>query len=99
MQAWLHRPLTLAEIAAHAGCSVRSLNRRFRFEVATTPLRWLVGARELLESTDWTVERVAVAAGFATAATLRHHFTRVVGTSPRAYREMFGGRGGVGGGK
>lgn len=94
MEAELHRPLTLEEIGAHAGMSVRHLNRRFREQTGTTPLQWLLRARihraqELLETTALSVERVADRSGFGSAATLRHHFARLAGTSPQAYRTMF----------
>ena len=50
----------------------------------------LTRAEELLERTDHTVDQVASDVGFANAATLRHHFTRVRGLSPQRYRERFG---------
>jgi transcriptional regulator GlxA family with amidase domain len=99
---WLHdnagRPLTLDAIAAHAAMSTRSLNRRFRDEVGTTPMQWLRTTRvrraqQLLEATDHTVERVAHLAGFTSAAALREHFAAVVGTNPTTYRRAFQARG------
>ncbi|MHC0430805.1 GlxA family transcriptional regulator [Streptomyces sp. O3] len=94
----LHRPLTLRDIAGHAAMSVRSLNRHFRAQTGTTPRQWLLRARvhraqQLLETTGLPVERVAAASGFGSTATLRHHFARMAGTSPHAYRTAFqGGR-------
>ncbi|WP_106401095.1 GlxA family transcriptional regulator [Actinocorallia populi] len=94
LEARLHLPLTLADIAGHASTSVRTLNRRFRAQVGTTPLQWLLRARlhraqQLLESTTLPVDRVAAACGFGSSATLRAHFTRHVGTSPQSYRQAF----------
>jgi AraC family transcriptional activator FtrA len=43
----------------------------------------------LLETTDLPVERIAQLCGFGTAAGLRTHFARVVGTSPTQYRQRF----------
>ncbi|MFC5661867.1 GlxA family transcriptional regulator [Kitasatospora misakiensis] len=90
----LAEPLTLAELAAHAGVSVRTLNRRFQAETGTTPLQWLLTqrveqARELLESTDLAVERVADRSGFVTADSLRRHLLQRIGMTPRAYRAHF----------
>ncbi|PJE95371.1 AraC family transcriptional regulator [Streptomyces carminius] len=90
----LHRTLPLADIAGHAGLSVRSLNRHFRAQTGTTPLRWLLWARverarELLETTGLPVERVAGLCGFGTAVSMRAHFHRRLGTSPAAYRRTF----------
>lgn len=90
----LERPLTLAELAAHARMSVRTFSRRFRDEVGLTPLQWLTQqrvehARRLLETTDWPVDRIAGEAGFGTAASLRHHMAATIGVSPMAYRQTF----------
>ncbi|MFB7670088.1 GlxA family transcriptional regulator [Kitasatospora purpeofusca] len=90
----LAEPLSLADLAAHAGVSVRTLNRRFRAETGTTPLHWLLTqrleqARELLESTDLAVDRVAARTGFVTADSLRGHLLRRIGMTPRAYRTHF----------
>jgi transcriptional regulator GlxA family with amidase domain len=90
----LDHELTLADIAAEAATSVRSLNRKFRAQTGTTPLQWLIRrrvfrARELLETTDLTVEEIAPRTGFGTAIALRQQFRRVVGTSPIAYRRAF----------
>ncbi|WP_267241536.1 GlxA family transcriptional regulator [Streptomyces sp. PR69] len=90
----LDRPLTLAELASHAGMSVRTFSRRFRDEVGMTPVQWLTRqrvehARRLLETTDWPVDRVASAAGFGTGASLRGHLGAVVGVSPKVYRRTF----------
>ncbi|MFF5211144.1 GlxA family transcriptional regulator [Streptosporangium sp. NPDC000396] len=94
MREELHFPLTLAGIARHANTSVRSLNRRFRAQTGTTPLRWLLHARvdrarELLETTNLPVERVAERCGFGSSATFRHRFAQHVGVSPSAYRAAF----------
>jgi transcriptional regulator GlxA family with amidase domain len=94
MQDNLGSPLTIADIAAKATTSTRSLSRKFRAQTGTTPLRWLLDrrlqrARELLETTDIPVERIAELAGFGSVETLRHHFAKHVGTTPRAYRGTF----------
>ncbi|GAA2391183.1 AraC family transcriptional regulator [Streptomyces glaucosporus] len=94
MRGKLSEPLSVADIAAHAMMSRRSLARHFRAQTGTTPLRWLVvqrvqRARELLETTSLPLTRVAEATGFGSLETLRHHFTRQVGTTPSAYRAAF----------
>ncbi|MGA6200883.1 GlxA family transcriptional regulator [Streptomyces avermitilis] len=90
------RDLTLDDIAAHAGMSTRTLNRRFREQTGTTPLQWLHLARVrraqyLLEATTYPVERIASQAGFGSPTAFRERFRRVVGTSPYAYRKAFRG--------
>jgi transcriptional regulator GlxA family with amidase domain len=86
--------LTLADIAARAGMSTRTLNRRFREQTGTTPLQWLHRARVrraqyLLEHTAHPVDRIAGDAGFGSPTAFRERFRRVVGTSPHAYRAAF----------
>ena len=97
--AWLdehcHRPLSLSDIATHAGMSTRTLHRRFREQTGTTPLRWLRNARlrraqDLLETTDHAIDRIAQQVGFRSTTTFREHFHRLVGTNPRSYRRSFG---------
>ncbi|RLQ04548.1 helix-turn-helix domain-containing protein [Micromonospora sp. BL1] len=88
------RDLALADIARHAGMSVRTLNRRFRDQVGTTPLRWLHRVRvhqaqHLLETTAHPVDRVATQVGFGSVTAFRDRFRRVTGTSPQAYRRSF----------
>ncbi|MFE1166126.1 GlxA family transcriptional regulator [Nocardiopsis sp. NPDC058789] len=93
------RDLTLADVAAHAGVSTRTLSRRFREQTGTTPLRWLYRARVrraqfLLESTRHSVDRIAAQAGFGSPTAFRERFRAVVGTSPQAYRRAFQSRDG-----
>jgi transcriptional regulator GlxA family with amidase domain len=85
------------DIARRAAMSVRSLNRRFKEQVGTTPLKWLLRARVrraqvLLETTSHSVERIASEVGFGSVTALREHFRRVVRTSPQAYRRSFQSR-------
>jgi AraC family transcriptional regulator, transcriptional activator FtrA len=90
----LDEPLTVRELASHAGLSTRQLARRMHAELSTAPLDWLhhqriVRAQELLERTDASVEHIAASCGMGSAATLRRHFRRVMGVSPTAYRATF----------
>ncbi|EYF00559.1 GlxA family transcriptional regulator [Chondromyces apiculatus] len=95
LEARLDARLTLDDIARRAALSVRTLNRRFRDQVGTTPLQWLLRARvrraqRLLETTSHSVERIAAEVGFGSATAFREHFQRLVSTSPQAYRRAFG---------
>jgi len=94
MSEHLDDELTVDQLAARALMSPRTFARRFRAETGTTPHRWLVGqrilrAQELLESSDEPIDRVAQLSGFGNAATLRHHFGLVRGTTPQAFRRTF----------
>lgn len=82
------------DLAAEAGLSRRTFDRRFRDQTGISPLQWLVDqrilrAQNLLESTDLTVDAIARQVGLATAVSLRPTFRRIVGVSPQAYREAF----------
>ena len=92
----LDRPLTLADLAAHARMSVRTFTRRFREETGTSATAWLVQqrvalARHLLETTDTPVERIATDAGFGTPASLRQHLHAAIGVAPLTYRRSYRG--------
>jgi len=92
----LHRDLSLFTLARRAAMSTRTLSRRFREQIGTTPAQWVARARvrraqQLLETTGHAVERVASLAGFRSATTLRVQFQQIVGTSPKAYRRVFRG--------
>ena len=87
--------LSLSAIARHAAMSTRTLSRRFREQVGTTPVRWIASARvrraqRLLERTSLSIEQVATEVGFRSASVLREHFGGIVGTTPLAYRRAFG---------
>ena len=95
LPAHVDEPLGVADLAARAGMSVRNFQRRFREATGSTPGDWLTRqrvdrARRLAETTDLTVEQIATRAGFGTVETLRHHFRRLVGTTPTGYRRTFG---------
>jgi len=92
----LGEPLSVEELAAHSVMSTRTFTRRFRAATGTTFKRWLIEqrltrARQLLETTDLPIERVAIGAGFGTALSMRLHFSSNIGTSPVAYRRSFRG--------
>ncbi|MGW4882070.1 GlxA family transcriptional regulator [Streptomyces sp. NPDC004262] len=92
--AQLGEKLTIKEMARHAHMSDRTFVRHFQAETGMPPGQWLVRqrlarARDLLESTDQTVEQISLQIGFATAASLRQHLRAELGVSPLAYRRAF----------
>jgi transcriptional regulator GlxA family with amidase domain len=90
----LDQPLGLADLARHAGVSVRTLTRRFQDETGVSPLQWLLvqrveRAKELLETTRLPMDRIAEACGLGSADSLRKHLLQRVGLTPSAYRAQF----------
>ncbi|HXP58647.1 MAG TPA: DJ-1/PfpI family protein [Streptosporangiaceae bacterium] len=89
-------PLTVADLARHAGWAPRTLTRQFAAQTGLAPMRWLAAARirearRLLEATDLPVEVIAARCGLGTAANLRVHLARDAGATPTAYRAAYQG--------
>lgn len=92
--AHLSEPLTLESLARNARVSARTFSRRFVEDTGYTPMQWVLRARvdlarELLERSDLGVDQIAAQVGLGTAANLRMHFHRILGTSPTEYRRTF----------
>ncbi|MFF8613879.1 GlxA family transcriptional regulator [Streptomyces sp. NPDC015350] len=90
----LERPIMLRDMAQQESMSVRTFTRRFREEVGVSPVQWLTRqrverARQLLESTDLSIDQVARDAGFGTSTSLRQHLQAALGVSPTVYRRTF----------
>jgi transcriptional regulator GlxA family with amidase domain len=93
----LAEDLSVEHMARKALMSSRTFARRFRDDVGTTPAAWLnrqriLQAQQLLETTELGFESIAQQTGFGTAAVLRHHFLKVLQTTPTSYRRAFGAR-------
>lgn len=89
--------LTVDQLARKALMSSRTFARRFRADMGTTPAAWLnrqriMRAQQLLEQSDLGLETIAQQTGFGTAAVMRHHFLKVLQTTPTTYRRTFGAR-------
>ncbi|MFI5808448.1 GlxA family transcriptional regulator [Streptomyces sp. NPDC051561] len=90
----LDSQLSVADMAQQANVSRRTLTRYFNTVTGTTPLQWLLTqrveqAQRLLEKSHFSVEQIAAQTGMGTAATLRRHFSRIVGIPPHAYRHYY----------
>ena len=89
MEANWNQPVSIEELAAEAGCSVRSLFRTFRQSRGYTPLEFarrlrLRHARRMLETPDGaiTVTSVAFACGFSDLGRFSKDFTQAFGELP-----------------
>lgn len=98
LRATLDQPHSVAALAARAGMSQRTFQRRFVETTGLAPGAWLLAERRrracaLLEDPDCrSLDAVAEACGFGAASTLRHHFRARFGRSPGAWRRSFGGQ-------
>ncbi|MFJ2016877.1 GlxA family transcriptional regulator [Streptomyces nodosus] len=97
----LHEPIQLRDMADQESMSVRTFTRRFREEVGVSPGQWLTRqrverARQLLESSDLSIDQVARDAGFGTAQSMRQHLQTALGVTPTGYRRTFRTNGGDG---
>jgi AraC family transcriptional regulator, transcriptional activator FtrA len=93
----LGEPLTVAQMARRARMSPRHFHRRFHAATDRTPLAWLheqrlARTKELLETTELTVDDIARRVGLGSAANLRVHFRRATNISPTRHRQVFGRR-------
>ncbi|WP_428953497.1 helix-turn-helix domain-containing protein [Streptomyces sp. cg35] len=93
----LDEPIAVSDLAARAAVSPATLHRRFRAELGTTPLAWLLGERialacRLIERGEARLDVVAELSGLGSGANLRAHLKRATGLSPSAYRARFGAR-------
>jgi transcriptional regulator GlxA family with amidase domain len=94
MLSHLSEPITVAQMAARARMSARHFHRRFHDSTGRTPVAWLheqriARAKELLETTDRTVEDIASRVGLGSPANLRTHFRRATSISPTRHRQAF----------
>lgn len=94
VRAHLELPHTLDTLAKRARMSRRTFTRHFRAMTGTTVKGWLLAerlalAQRLLETTDHTVETIAMAAGFGSVAALRLRFREMHAVSPTLWRSSF----------
>lgn len=87
----LGEPVTVAEMAAAAGCSPAALDRRMRKVFSLSPRRYVLRARvdraaTLLTTTDAPIAAVATATGFYDQAVLTRTFGRLTGQTPAQFR-------------
>ncbi|CAO3380268.1 Transcriptional regulator, AraC family [Azospirillum argentinense] len=84
--------IRLADLAAECQLSVGHFVRAFRRTANTTPHQWLLQrrvehAKTLMREGARTLADVALASGFADQSHFTRTFSRLVGVSPRAWRQ------------
>ena len=96
LQIWiaehLQSRLSVDDLANRMSMSVRNFERVFTREVGTTPSQYVLqmrveAARRELERTQKGLKQVASATGFGNVDMMRRGFVRLLGLTPRRYRE------------
>lgn len=100
MRAGIAEPLSLPRLAHAAMLSPFHFHRVFRHVTATTPARYLAAlrmaeAKRLLVRSPLSVTEISGAVGYASLGTFTSQFTRLVGTSPRNFRDLMAEFGGL----
>ncbi|MER9120623.1 transcriptional regulator FtrA [Mesorhizobium sp. M0954] len=95
MRAELGGVWTLERMASECHMSLRTFIRRFTQATGSPPGEWLVSerfeeAKQLLIGRHHSIEEIAAAVGMSSADTLRHHFRKRTGISPKEYQTQFG---------
>lgn len=83
--------LRINALATRMGMSPRNFTRVFTREVGTPPSKYvqkirLAHALRLLETTDWSIDEVAIDSGFGSRESLRRIMLDVVGSAPAQMR-------------
>lgn len=86
---------SIDELAARTAMSRRTFTRHFIKATGMTLVDWLVNerlqrARDMLETTSLSVEKISDMAGFQTPISFRQHFKKRFQVSPRDWRRTFG---------
>ncbi|MEK1889970.1 MAG: helix-turn-helix domain-containing protein [Phyllobacterium sp.] len=93
MSSRLSNKVKIAELAGIAGLSEYHFIRAFRRQTGVTPYQYILRMRinratELLrQHPNKGIEEIALLCGFCSASTLGLQFKRVIGISPRSYRD------------
>jgi transcriptional regulator GlxA family with amidase domain len=97
LQIWiaehLQAKLSVEDLAERMSMSVRNFERVFTREVGTTPSQYLLqmrveAARRQLERANGSLKHVAATSGFGNVDGMRRAFVRLLGITPRRYRDL-----------
>ena len=91
IRATINEDWEIDRMAGETHASARTLQRRFKSATGYSPHMWLTIerielAKDLLETTNMNIQKIADVTGLKTPETFRHHFKRITGTSPTKYR-------------
>ncbi|MBK0094762.1 helix-turn-helix domain-containing protein [Erwinia sp. S63] len=98
LQSWIRanlaQDLSVEKLAERVAMSPRNFTRVFTRETGASPARYvaearLAAAREQLEQSRATLERIAIDTGFGSSINLRRSFERQLHLTPGEYRQRF----------
>lgn len=86
--------ITMPGLSRKLAVSERTLARKFQSQLGMSPLAYLQSrriahAKQLLESSRMTLDRIVERCGYQDVASFRKLFARLVGMTPREYRSRF----------
>lgn len=94
LQENLSQKITIKTMSQQCALTERTLIRRFKAATGLTPLSYLQqlrvdAAKQLLEKTNLTLEKIVTRIGYDDASAFRRLFTKLTQLTPRAYRHSF----------
>lgn len=92
IEAHFREPISLSAVASALGYSAPYLTDLVRRETGRTVQRWIIAyrlleARRLLQETDWTIQRISQAVGYAHVNHFVRQFRQHNGMPPQAWRD------------
>ncbi|WP_162160573.1 AraC family transcriptional regulator [Paenibacillus gorillae] len=92
MNAHYAKPITLEQLAESLNCSTRHLTRLFKNSTGSSPIEYIIDiritkAKELLVSTDATLQEIAESIGQPDSYYFSRMFKKRLGVSPLQYRK------------
>ncbi|MBD2346570.1 AraC family transcriptional regulator [Anabaena subtropica] len=89
----LDQDLTLADISRVVGISMYYFSRQFKHSTGFAPHQYVMNcrierAKKLLSSTNKTIEQICAQVGFQSQSHFTSVFRKLIGITPRAYREQ-----------
>ena len=94
LESALDRPLAMVQVAAELGMSLTNLNRIFRQELHTSPLKYrntcrIELARELLQHSTLSIKEIAAKAGYCNQFYFTQEFRRCTAQTPTEFRREY----------
>ncbi len=94
METHMSEPLSSNDLAESLHVSYRTLHRRFQSITDMPPLKYyqalrIEQAKELLETTQNSIDQIAQETGYVDTTSFRRLFTRMTSVSPTRYRQRF----------